>query len=84
MNNRTAAIIDYEDLESEFDYVNEAETSSIGTKRPRIQDDELWKKPRPGEIAPPGRHKARSLFDEERSRIERYWVFLLQCFLMSL
>ncbi|VDK31401.1 unnamed protein product [Gongylonema pulchrum] len=70
MTKRAAAGIDYEDLESEFDYADEAEGSS-STKKAGIRDDELWKKPRPGEIAPPARNKARGIFDSEHSRIER-------------
>lgn len=64
--------IDYEDLESEFDYANDASSSTDGGKSYRIQDDELWKKPRPGEIAFPDRKKARAVFDDEQSCFERY------------
>ncbi|MCP9263974.1 Cathepsin B-like cysteine proteinase 3 [Dirofilaria immitis] len=54
--------IDYEDLESEFDYANDAGSSIDGGKNCRIQDDELWKKPRLGEIALPCGKKRRIYF----------------------
>lgn len=65
---------DYEDLESEYDFGNEAGTSS---KRQRIQDDELWKKTKPGEVGLLGRDKARNAFDDEHARFERFRTFLL-------
>uniref|UniRef100_A0A915PFX8 Protein FRA10AC1 n=1 Tax=Setaria digitata TaxID=48799 RepID=A0A915PFX8_9BILA len=64
-------LVDYEDLESEFDYANEAGSSNDVGKKSRIQDDELWKKQRFGEIELPSRKKAKSLFDEEQARLER-------------
>lgn len=67
--------IDYEDLESEFDYGNDAGSSVNGGKSCQIRNDELWKKPRFGEVALPGRKKAKGIFDEEQSRFERYCLF---------
>ncbi|VDK68268.1 unnamed protein product [Onchocerca ochengi] len=63
--------IDYEDLESEFDYANDAGSSIDAGKNCRIRDDELWKKPRLGEIALPGEKKTRDIFDEEQAYFER-------------
>ncbi|OZC06639.1 hypothetical protein X798_06376 [Onchocerca flexuosa] len=63
--------IDYEDLESEFDYANDAGSSIDGGKNYRIRDDELWKKPRLGEIALPGEKKAKNIFDKEQAYFER-------------
>uniref|UniRef100_A0A0R3RY73 Protein FRA10AC1 n=1 Tax=Elaeophora elaphi TaxID=1147741 RepID=A0A0R3RY73_9BILA len=63
--------IDYEDLESEFDYANDAGSSTDGGKSCRIRDDELWKKPRLGEIALSDRKRAKGIFDEEQSSFER-------------
>ncbi|KAM3718172.1 Protein FRA10AC1 [Dirofilaria immitis] len=63
--------IDYEDLESEFDYANDAGSSIDGGKNCRIQDDELWKKPRLGEIALPCGKKAKDIFHEEQSCFEK-------------
>ncbi|EFO18958.1 acid phosphatase [Loa loa] len=70
MNKRNLSI-DYEDLESEFDYANDAGSSVDGGKNCRIRDDELWKKPRVGNIALLDRKKARNIFDEEQSCFER-------------
>lgn len=70
--------IDYEDLESEFDYANDAGSSIDGGKNRRIQDDELWKKPR-FEKNGPDRKKARNIFDEEQSCFERF-SFLIRIF----
>ncbi|VDK79436.1 unnamed protein product [Litomosoides sigmodontis] len=63
--------IDYEDLESEFDYANDAGSSVSGGKSSRIQDDELWKKPRYGETALADRKKAKGIFIEEQACFER-------------
>lgn len=72
--------IDYEDLESEFDYANDAGSSAGGGKNSRIQDDELWKKPRFGETALPGRKKAKGIFNEEQSCFERYYFLVFKAF----
>ncbi|VDO35317.1 unnamed protein product [Brugia timori] len=69
--NKQNPSIDYEDLESEFDYANDAGSSVDRRKSYRIQDDQLWKKPRFGEVALPDRKKARGIFDQEQSCFER-------------
>ncbi|KAK6104608.1 Folate-sensitive fragile site protein Fra10Ac1 family protein [Brugia pahangi] len=69
--NKQNPSIDYEDLESEFDYANDAGSSVDRRKSYRIQDDQLWKKPRFGEVALPDRKKAKGIFDQEQSCFER-------------
>ncbi|CAG9535088.1 unnamed protein product [Cercopithifilaria johnstoni] len=63
--------VDYEDLDSEFDFANDAGSSVNGGKSCRIRDDELWKKPRFGEIVLPDRKKTKDVFDKEQSYFER-------------
>ncbi|KAL3995428.1 Folate-sensitive fragile site protein Fra10Ac1 family protein [Acanthocheilonema viteae] len=63
--------IDYEDLESEFDYANDAGSSIDRGRGCRIRNDELWKKPQFGETALPDRKKAKGVFDKEQSCFER-------------
>ncbi|EJW83917.1 hypothetical protein WUBG_05171 [Wuchereria bancrofti] len=69
--NKQNPSIDYEDLESEFDYANDAGSSVGGRKSCRMRDDQLWKKPRFGEVALPDRKKARGIFDQEQSCFEK-------------
>lgn len=58
--------IGLDDLESEFDYVSEAERRS--GKRSK---GDFWGKERPGEVPLPGMSEARKIFDDEHSRLER-------------
>ncbi|VDN04212.1 unnamed protein product [Thelazia callipaeda] len=66
--------IDYEDLESEFDHADETETAidaAAERKRRLERGDELWKKPHLEKVAS-NRGKARNLFDDEHSRVEKH------------
>lgn len=55
-----------EDFESDFDYGTDDEKR----KRKKLKDDELFKKPRLGRGVA-GTSKAKDIFDEEHSLMER-------------